>query len=335
MHTDLTLIANRDMEQGIHVLAFEKLQSGKIIAETNYQKIALKKGVPLNIEMAYGLDTEMSKGATVEALIQQDGKSYPATYHRLIQYDHVPTIRYYKPTLSKLVFPDLKIAGKKIGYIPGAGDKVVDALTQMGYVVTVLKNEDLKLAQLKNFDAVVTGIRAYNTNEVLSKQYQDLMNYVQQGGVLLVQYNMNNSIGNTKANISPYPFNISRNRITDENAAVKFLIPNHPVLNYPNIITEVDFEGWVQERSIYHAEKIDSNYQRIISMHDFGETDQDGSLIVANYGRGKFVYTGIAFFRQLPAGVRGAYKLFANLLASPLQKSSQKKQSSLKKVPKI
>jgi len=117
--------------------------------------------------------------------------------------------------------------------------------------------------------------------------------------------------------ISGWQSSISRNRVTDETAKVNFLLPNHPALNYPNKITEKDFEGWVQERSIYHAEKIDSNYQRIFSMHDAGEKDDEGSLIIANYGKGKFVYTGLVFFRELPAGVPGAYRLFANLIASP------------------
>jgi len=144
-----------------------------------------------------------------------------------------------------------------------------------------------------------------------------LNDYVKEGGVLLVQYNTNNSISAVKAKISPYPFTITRNRITDENAEVKFLLPDHPALNYPNKITAKDFEGWIQERSVYNAENIDSNYQRILSMKDPSEKEQDGSLIIANFGKGKFVYTGLAFFRELPAGVPGAYRIFANLLASP------------------
>jgi hypothetical protein len=143
------------------------------------------------------------------------------------------------------------------------------------------------------------------------------MQYVQAGGVVLVQYNTNNFISSIKSKIGPYPLNIGRNRITDENAVVNFLQPQHPILNYPNVITSKDFDGWVQERSIYHAENIDSNYQRIISMKDPGEKEQDGSLLVANYGKGRFVYTGLVFFRELPAGVPGAYRLFANLIAKP------------------
>ena len=141
------------------------------------------------------------------------------------------------------------------------------------------------------------------------------MQYVKDGGVLLTQYNTNNSIGLVKASISPYPFTISRNRITDETATVNFLLPNHSALNYPNKITQKDFEGWIQERSIYNAEKTDTAFKKILSMKDPGENEQDGSLIIADYGKGKYVYTGLVFFRELPAGVPGAYRLFANLIA--------------------
>jgi hypothetical protein len=166
----------------------------------------------------------------------------------------------------------------------------------------------------------------------MNNVYDVLMQYVNDGGVVVAQYNTSNQLGPVKAKIAPYPFNIGRTRITDEEAKVIFLQPNHPILNYPNKITEKDFEGWVQERSVYHAEKIDSNYKRILSFKDIGETqEQDGSLIVADYGKGKFVYTGLALFRQLPAGVPGAYRLLANLLATKqtpeIEKPKTKKQN--------
>lgn len=238
------------------------------------------------------------------------------SYRRIINYDHIPSIVYHKQAIAKSVYIDLKIEGNFVGYIPGAGDKVPEALQQMGYRVITLKESDLTPANLKQFDAIVTGVRAYNTQEWLNSSYDALMQYVNEGGVLMVQYNTNNSIGPVKAKISPYPFTIGRNRITDEDAAVNFLIPDHPALNRPNKITAKDFEGWIQERSTYHAENIDSNYKRILSMKDPGETDQDGSLIIANYGKGRFVYCGLVLFRELPAGVPGAYRLFANLIAN-------------------
>lgn len=232
-----------------------------------------------------------------------------------ISYDHIPEVNYNFYDQVPVLKIDLKIAGSLVGYIPGAGDKVPQALEQMGYKVVLLKQSDLTVANLKQFDAVITGVRAYNINEWLSNSYDILMQYVKDGGVLLTQYNTSSQLGPVKAKISPYPFVISRSRVTDEEANVNFLLPDHPALNYPNKITQKDFEGWVQERSIYNAENIDNNYQRILSMKDPGEKDQDGSLIIGNYGKGRFVYTGLVFFRELPAGVPGAYRLFANLIA--------------------
>jgi hypothetical protein len=232
-------------------------------------------------------------------------------------YDHIPDIYYNYQQRSRVVKMDLNISGSRVGYIAGAGDKVPEALEQMGYEVVQLSEQDITPQNLRSLDAIVTGVRAYNTNQWLSNSYDVLMQYVQDGGVLLVQYNTNNSIGPVKAKISPYPFTISRNRITDEKAAVNFLLPNHQVLQYPNKITTQDFDGWVQERSIYHAENIDPAYEKILSMKDPGEAAQSGSLIVAKYGKGQFVYTGLVFFRQLPAGIPGAFRLLANLLAKP------------------
>jgi hypothetical protein len=236
---------------------------------------------------------------------------------KTIKYDHIPTITYFSKAKANLLKLDVRIAGKKIGYVAGAGDKVPEALQQMGYDVAMLKENDLTEDNLKQYDAIITGVRAYNVHEWLSNSYEVLMGYVKNGGVLVVQYNTNNNVVPLKTKIAPYPFTISRSRISEEDARVNFLQPAHPLLNYPNKITDKDFEGWVQERSIYHAETLDSNYQTIISMKDTGEKEHNGSLIVAEFGKGKFIYTGISFFRQLPAGVPGAYRLMANLLAKP------------------
>ena len=235
---------------------------------------------------------------------------------RKISYDHIPDIVYNHVDPVKLINLDLKTEGNYAGYIPGAGDKIPEALEQMGYKVVTLKESDMTPDNLRQFDVIVTGVRTYNTNEWMNNVYEALMQYVKEGGVLFTQYNTSNQIGPVRAKIAPYPFNISRNRITDEEAKVNFLIPDHKALNYPNKITDKDFEGWIQERSIYNAENIDTAYRRILSMKDPGENEQDGSLIIANYGKGRFVYTGLVFFRELPAGVPGAYRLFANLIAN-------------------
>jgi LmbE family N-acetylglucosaminyl deacetylase len=232
-----------------------------------------------------------------------------------IQYDHIPTVRYFFPDDIKLLNIDLKTRGNKIGYIVGAGDRVPEALEQMGYEVTLLTDKELSRNKLKNFDAIIAGVRAYNTNEWLNSHYESLMKYVKDGGNLIVQYNTSNQIGPVRAKIGPYNFNINRTRVTDETAPVSFINPAHRVLNFPNKITENDFKGWVQERSIYHATGWDKNFEPIFSMGDPGEPQDQGSLIIAKYGEGYFTYTGLVFFRELPAGVPGAYRLLANLIA--------------------
>ncbi len=186
----------------------------------------------------------------------------------------------------------------------------------MGYEVTLLADKDLARNNLSQYNAIITGIRAYNTNEWMNKHYDKLMKYVEGGGNLIVQYNTSTNIGPVRAKIGPYNFNISRNRVTDENAPVRFLKPEHVVLNFPNKITQEDFKGWVQERSIYHAAPdTTKNFETILGISDPGEQPDNGSLIIAKYGKGYFTYTGLVFFRELPAGVPGAYRLMANLIA--------------------
>ena len=232
-----------------------------------------------------------------------------------IKYDHIPNINYYTDAAIRFVPVDMKISGKKIGYIVGAGDKVPEMLEQMGYDVAILTNKELGRASLKEFDAIITGVRAYNTNEWMNNHYLKLMKYVEDGGNLIVQYNTSNQIGPVRARIGPFPFNITRTRVTDENSPVTFINPEHPVLNFPNKITQDDFKGWVQERSIYHAADSSNKFEKILSMNDPGEKSEDGSLLIVKHGKGYFTYTGLVFFRQLPAGVPGAYRLLANIIA--------------------
>ena len=247
-------------------------------------------------------------------LLDENGKTDSAKELMTISYDHIPRIDYFRDSKAKFVIADVQVAGKRIGYIEGAGDKVPQGLLQMGYEVVMLKEKDIVPGNLKQFDAIIAGIRAYDVRDWLSGKYDALMDYVKEGGNLIVQYNRNN-IGSPRAKIGPYPLSISNIRVTDENATVKFLQPNHPVLNYPNKITDKDFDGWIQERGIYFATQPDQNYQPIFAMHDPGEPDQQGSLVISDYGKGKFVYTGLVFFRELPAGVPGAYRLLANIIA--------------------
>jgi LmbE family N-acetylglucosaminyl deacetylase len=232
-----------------------------------------------------------------------------------IKYDHIPNITYQTPVVVKNTKIDLVTRGKRIGYIVGAGDKVPEALEQIGYEVVLMQEKELARNNLQQFDAIIAGVRAYNTNEWLNLYHDKLMRYVENGGNLIVQYNTSNQIGPVRAKIGPYPFNISRTRITDEKSKINFVDPAHQVLNFPNKITSADFNNWIQERSIYHAAEWDKNFKPVLSLSDPGEAAEDGSLIIARYGKGYFTYTGLVFFRQLPAGVPGAYRLIANLIA--------------------
>lgn len=236
---------------------------------------------------------------------------------RKIEYPHIPSITYFYLNKVKVIDEEILTAGKKVGYIAGAGDKIPEALQDMGYDVSFLGEKEIATADLKQYDAIIAGVRAYNVHDWLNNVYDRLMKYVEDGGNLVVQYNTSNYIGPVKAQMGPYPFNISRGRVTDEKAAVNFIDPGNTLLNWPNKITQKDFNGWVQERGIYFADTPSKEYKTIFSMSDPGEEEQTGSLITADYGRGRFIYTGLVFFRQLPAGVGGAYRLFANIIANP------------------
>jgi hypothetical protein len=214
----------------------------------------------------------------------------------------------------KAVSFDLATRGKNVGYVPGAGDSVAEALTQMGYQVTSLTGADLTTNRLKDFDAVVIGIRAFNVRTDLVPQLPALFAYVEAGGTLIEQYNRPGNDLKTDQ-LAPYPLKLSGDRVTDETAKMTFLAPEHPVLNTPNKITEADFDGWVQERGIYFPNQWDDHFTPIFASNGAGEAPLKGSLLIAPYGKGNFVYTGLVFFRELPAGVPGAYRLFANLVS--------------------
>ena len=237
---------------------------------------------------------------------------------KVMSYDHIQNITIFPEATARIEKIELKIVGKRIGYIDGAGDLVAEALKQIGYEVVHLNTSQILNSDLSTYDAIVTGVRLYNINEDLKLIQPKLMAYVQNGGTLLVQYNVNTGLKSQE--IGPYPFKVVNKRVTEEDAKVTFLAPAHAALNYPNKITAKDFEGWVQERGIYFASEIDPRYTTILSMNDTGETASDGALLIANYGKGKFVYTSLVFFRELPAGVPGAYRLMANLLAKPIGK---------------
>lgn len=260
-----------------------------------------------------------AKDGKLEASVTINNTSYHKSIKR-IDYDHIPYQFILSDAEAGLVNIDLKKTGTNIGYIPGAGDDVPAALKQIGYNVTVLTDELLSNENLSKYNAIVSGVRAYNTNDRLQVHYTKLMGYVKNGGNLIVQYNTNNRIGPVVAKIGPYPFTISRDRVTNEKAEVTFSNTKHSALNFPNVISQKDFDGWIQERGIYFATEIDKQYETVLTMNDPNEKASDGSLIIGKCGKGNFVYTGLVFFRELPAGIPGAYRLFVNLLSLPENK---------------
>ncbi len=230
-----------------------------------------------------------------------------------IDYDHIPYQTVLLPSESKVVRLDIKKRGQNIGYIEGAGDVIPESLQQIGYDVATIKPEDITPENLKSFDAIVIGIRAYNTVEALNFKQQTLFDYVEQGGNMIVQYNTRHRVKVDK--IAPYELKLSRDRVTDEFAEVTILDPNHSLMTFPNKITKADFEGWTQERGLYFPSEWGKEFTPLLSMNDKGETAKKGSLLVAKHGKGHYIYTGLSFFREFPAGVPGAYRLFANLLS--------------------
>lgn len=233
---------------------------------------------------------------------------------QIIDYDHIPLQTVLKEASVKAVKVDLVKAGENIGYVMGAGDKIPEFLEQVGYHVTMLQEADLS-GDLEAFDAIIMGIRAYNTNERLKFYSQNLFKYVENGGNLIVQYNTRFRQDIDSKMFSPYPLNVSRERVTDENAEMRILAPAHPVIKGPNPITSKDFDGWVQERGLYFPDKWDEQFTAILSSNDQGEEPLDGSLLIAPYGKGWYTYTALSWFRELPAGVPGAYRLFVNILS--------------------
>jgi hypothetical protein len=257
--------------------------------------------------------------ATIEAKVNT--KSYSKNLVS-ITYDHIPTQRVLVNAASKFVRLDLQKRGKLLGYIMGAGDKVPESLEAIGYHVEQIDPSTITTGGLNKYEAVILGIRALNVIEGLALKKQELLDYVSQGGVLISQYNTANRRGNNEISIAPFPLTNSSDRVTEENAAVKLLQPNHPVLTFPNKITEKDFEGWVQERGLYFPNRWDKSYIPILEMNDQSEVPKQGSLLVAPLGDGYFVYTGLSFFRELPAGVPGAYRLIANMISLGANSSS-------------
>ena len=232
-----------------------------------------------------------------------------------VNYGHIPKQSILMPSKAKVVRLNIQTAGNNIGYIQGAGDAIPQSLHQIGYNVITIDPETIEEGTLSKFDAIVMGIRAYNVLDELKYKQKYLLSYVEKGGNLIVQYNTSGRRRLKMENIAPYPLEISRDRVTDENAEVTILAKDHAVLNFPNKISQSDFKGWVQERGLYFPNKWDASFTPVLAMNDKGESPKKGSLLIASYGKGNYIYTGLSFFRELPAGVPGAFKLFTNILS--------------------
>ncbi len=246
----------------------------------------------------------------LKAIVSVDGKDYSFGRER-IAYPHIGVQILMPPAESKLVRVDVQKKGQVIGYVPGAGDEVPAALQQMGFTVKTLL--DFSPENLRQFSAIVLGIRAWNTQDRIATWLPSLIDYAKGGGVVVVQYNTTADLKSKE--FGPYGLEISRERVTDETADVRILAADHPVMNSPNKITARDFEGWVQERGLYFPNKWDPAWTPILSSNDPNEKPLDGGLLVAKIDEGAWVYTSYSWFRQLPAGVPGAYRIFANIVS--------------------
>ncbi|MBD3724363.1 MAG: PIG-L family deacetylase [Flavobacteriaceae bacterium] len=312
--------ANQTKEVQVKVTAFEDNASGYVSLQLPKGWISDVKKIPTAVVgknesflvsfnvTSPGFDSEVN----IKAIVESNDKIYDKSLIQ-IDYKHIPKQTILENSVAKFVNLDIKTTGKNIGYIMGAGDEVGKNLENLDYKVTYINPKEITIENLKKFDAVIVGIRAFNVLEELKYKNKILFEYVNQGGNVIVQYNTTNNL--LTNNLAPYSILLSRDRVTNENAEVKFLQPNHPVLNSPNKITSKDFEGWVQERGLYFPNKWDNEFIPILAMHDNGEEETKGSLLIAKYGKGNYIYTGISFFRELPEGVSGAYKLLANLIA--------------------
>ena len=281
--------------------------------QANQYRVALAGTDERRKRLVYTITFLDSDQLTKEVSIRYvlpNGQSFGQDTKRIL-YKHIPNLTYFTDTKINLVKMDLKISGGKIAYIQGAGDDVPEILRSLGYDLTILDDAELNLRRFTEFKTVIVGIRAFNTNQSLANNADQLMEYVKEGGNVIVQYNTSSPL--LTRELGPYPFSISRDRVTVEGSPVEVDF-KHQLMIYPNQVTQTDFEGWVQERGLYFASNWDANYQTPFTMQDPGENPTQGSLIFTNYGKGTYSYSGISWFRQLPAGVPGAIKLFVNMI---------------------
>lgn len=251
----------------------------------------------------------------ITAQVEHRGKTYSEGY-TLIGRRDIGWFPFYRPAVQRVSVVAVKLPRRlTVGYVMGAGDDIPDILRQIGITVEMITPTDLARGNLRRFDTIVLGIRAYDVRQDVREHNRRLLDYVASGGTLLVQYNQNVSVFNA-GNYTPYPARVGNLRVSVEEAPVRILAPEDPLFRQPNEITQQDFDGWIQERGLYFMESWDERFIPLIESHDPGERPLQGGLLRARYGRGTYLFTAYAFFRQLPAGVPGAVRLFVNLIAS-------------------
>lgn len=303
------ILANKERISG--VLQLKVPEGWSVLPERTDLTIA-NKGMSKTVDFMVTPSKTQSEGS-IESIFTYQNTNYNKELV-YIDYDHIPKQAVLLDSKAKAVKLDITTKGKLIGYIKGSGDVTVESLEHIGYTVEELIPENINnTSQLAQYDAIVVGIRAYNVLDHLTHKQNILFDYVKNGGNMVVQYNTRHRLKTDK--LAPYDITLSRDRVTDEYAPVTFLAKDHEVLNYPNKITQKDFEGWVQERGLYFPNQWAKEFTPILSMHDKGESKKEGSLLIAKYGKGNYIYTGLSFFREFPAGVPGAYRLFANILS--------------------
>ncbi len=302
-----------------------QMNNGVSISPEAYDFSLSKTGEKVSFEFTMAPGKDFRDGQ-VSAAVETGDFKYSLGVKE-IDYDHISPQLMFPKAVSRVIQPDLQVASHKIAYIQGAGDEIPKALRRMGLEVDEINAEDFKPEQMLRYGAIVLGIRLLNTYSKADALMTDLMHYSKEGGTVIVQYNT--TMRMRAEEFSPYPISISRNRITQEDAPVKLINPKHPVLNTPNKINLDDFNGWVQERGLYFPNSWDKAFEPVISSQDPGEDPLEGGILVAPYGKGYYVYTSLSWFRQLPAGVPGAYRIFANLvsLKQPLKSEGKSKKN--------
>lgn len=282
----------------------------KIVKDIN-----LKKNIDTTIELTF--DKKSIRQLTGEDLyltttLASGYGNFGRSLH-IIKYEHLPTLQYFTNAYTKVLQADWKCAAKHIAYLPGAGDNVAQMLAATGIKVDVLTPSEVTVKNLKKYDAVLTGVRIVNTERNMPTVMHELLEYVKNGGTLVMQYNTTQDMATTE--IGPYAMTLSRMRVTEEDAEVTVLDPSSKIMNFPNKITSADFRRWVQERGLYFPTSWDDRYKPIFSMHDMGEEALNGATLYTQYGKGHYIYTSLAFFRQIPAGNKGAIRLMMNMLS--------------------